>query len=330
MSTRLDHLLREQLIERRRRLSDTLKSGEESTRLIDLLHEVDAALGRMDDGTYGLCKTCHDPIETDRLLANPLAEFCIDHLTAAQQVDLQHDLDLAARIQAGLLPKKGFYSHGWRAAYHYEPAGAVSGDYCDLIEAEDGSVFFLVGDVSGKGVSASMLMTHLHAMFRTLIAVGLPLSEVMERASRVFCESTLPTHFATLVCGRATKWGDVEVCNAGHMPPVLLQRGTVRSLEGGGLPVGIFCDEAFGITKIHLEPGDTLLLYTDGVSEAENDEGLQYGDERLFEFIGKHCALGLEELVSECVREIGAFRNGAPRRDDVTVMAIGRLHAATA
>ncbi len=330
MSTRLDSLLREQLVERRQRLAHTLEEAGDSTQLLNLLHEVDAALGRMDRGTYGLCETCHDTIEADRLLANPLVQYCLDHLTSEQRADLQHDLDLASRIQTGLLPKPDFEAQGWKAAYHYEAAGAVSGDYCDLINADDGSVYFMLGDVSGKGVSASMLMTHLHAMFRTLISLGLPLNQVMERASRVFCESTLPTHFATLVSGRATKWGEVELCNAGHMPPLLVQGGSVRNVEGAGLPVGIFCDEDFSVNRIHFAPGDTLVLYTDGISEAENEEGVQYGTDRLFELIKCHGAYAPEALIKECIREIRAFRKGAPKRDDLTMLAISRTEATPA
>jgi sigma-B regulation protein RsbU (phosphoserine phosphatase) len=108
-----------------------------------------------------------------------------------------------------------------------------------LIKGEDQSLHFALGDVSGKGVAASMLMAHLNAMFRTLISINLPLEQMMERASRVFCESTLPTQYATLVCGRATNDGDVEVCNAGHLPPLVIQRGEVTSIAATGLPVGV-------------------------------------------------------------------------------------------
>ena len=188
----------------------------------------------------------------------------------------------------------------------------------------------MLGDVSGKGVSASMLMTHLHAMFRTLVSVGLPLDQVMERASRVFCESTLPTHFATLVSGRATKWGDAEICNAGHMPPVLVQNGSVRHVEGAGLPVGIFCDEAFSVTKVHLSPGDSLVLYTDGISETENEAGIQYGTERVAELINRYGSCPPETMIAECIREIRVFRNGVPKRDDLTMMAIRRIEGTPA
>ncbi len=330
MSTRLDHLLREQLIERRQRLSARTQEATQSAHLLDLLQEVDAALARMDNGTYGLCKTCHDPIETDRLMADPLVEFCLAHLTPTQQSALQHDLELAARIQSGLLPKNEFHSNGWQAVYHYEAAGPVSGDYCDLVSAGDGSVYFMLGDVSGKGVSASMLMTHLHAMFRTLIPLELPLSQMMERASRVFCESTLPTHFATLICGRATQWGDVEICNAGHLPPVLVQGGHIKSIQGSGMPVGIFCDETYRVDKLRFAVGDTLVLFTDGIPEAEDDSGTEFGTERLFQFVGKSCQLPLGPFVTDCIREVRAFRSGAPVKDDLTLMAIRRIASATA
>src|SRR5207249_11064553 len=129
-------------------------------------------------------------------------------------------LELASRIQRELLPKPDLHVDGWQVAYHYQPAGPVSGDYCDLIRAESGDMYFLVGDVAGKGVAAAMLMSHLSALLRTLISLGLPLDQLMERASRVFCESTLPMHYATLVCGRATRSGAMELCDAGHPPPL--------------------------------------------------------------------------------------------------------------
>jgi phosphoserine phosphatase RsbU/P len=328
MATQFDNLFREQLRDRRQRLGSALVQDRESAQLRGLLREVDAALERMDQGSFGLCKACHEPIEADRLIADPLMEFCLDHLTAAQQADLQRDLDLAAQIQAGLLPRRDFQAQGWKVAFHYEAAGVVSGDYCDLINGSDGSIYFMLGDVSGKGVAASLLMTHLHAMFRTLLPLGLPLDQVMQRASRVFCESTLPTHFATLVCGRATQCGEMEICNAGHLPPLLVQRGSARSIEGNSLPVGMFCDQAFNSNKILLSPGDTLVIYTDGVSETENDEGIQYGDERLHQLIRRNADHPIERLIAECLREIREYRGTVPKRDDLTVMAIRRFETA--
>jgi sigma-B regulation protein RsbU (phosphoserine phosphatase) len=208
MALGVDTILRDQLLERRRRLEQAAVAAGETGQVRNLIQEVDAALARIETGSYGLCQVCHEPIEAERLICDPLSRFCLDHLTPSQQRALEGDLQLAARIQRGLLPDPHFHHNAWAVAYHYAPAGIVSGDYCDLIRSERGDLYFILGDVSGKGVAASMLMVHLQAMFRTLIPLGLPLQELVERASRVFCESTLPTHYATLVCGKAAASGE--------------------------------------------------------------------------------------------------------------------------
>lgn len=217
MASMGDRALRQQLIERRHRLQAELPA-EDDAELIRLLNEVDAALERMDRGIYGFCDVCHEPVEGDRLMMDPLTRFCLDHLTAEQQRALEYDLQLAANIQKGLLPKRAVQLAGWEVHYHYEPLGPVSGDYCDIIAGQDGDagLLLLLGDVSGKGVAASMLMAHLNALFRSLAGLNLTVCDMMERANRVFCESTLASHFATLVCMRAGVSGDIEICNAGH------------------------------------------------------------------------------------------------------------------
>lgn len=324
MVTAIEPLLREQLIDRRHRLENAANGFQRPAELTRLLVEVDAALNRMDLGTYGICEVCHDPVESERLIADPLIRVCIDHLTPRQQRALEEDLELAAQIQKGLLPKTGQPIDGWEVAYHYQPAGPVSGDYCDLIPGEDESLHFVLGDVSGKGVAASMLMAHLHAMFRTLSSINLPLDQMVERASRVFCESTLPTQYATLACGRANIRGEVEICNAGHLPPLLIQDGTVTSIAATGLPVGVFCSESFTCDRVQMNKGDTLFLYTDGLSESLDGTGNEYGAERLAQLLNENNHLPPEALVSLCRQELFAFAGGQPPRDDLTLMAIRR------
>jgi len=151
--------LRETLLDRRQKLDAAAAVRGAAPNLDRLIAEVDAALARIESGSYGLCETCHDPIETDRLLADPLLRFCLDHLTPREQRALEQDLELAARIQRELLPPVPFRVGRWKAAYTYEPAGQVSGDYCDLISAGNGDVHFIVGDVSGKGVAAVMVIS---------------------------------------------------------------------------------------------------------------------------------------------------------------------------
>jgi phosphoserine phosphatase RsbU/P len=326
MVTAIEPLLREQLIDRRHKLEDAASAFHRPAELTRLLQEVDAALHRMDIGTYGLCEVCHDPVETERLIADPLTRFCLGDLTPREQRALEEDLELASQIQTGLLPPLTQKIDGWEVSYHYQPAGPVSGDYCDLVRGEDQSLHFALGDVSGKGVAASMLMAHLNAMFRTLISINLPLDQMVERASRVFCESTLPTQYATLVCGRATTNGEVELCNAGHLPPLLVQNGKVTSIAATGLPVGVFCSESFSVSRVQMNKGDSLFLYTDGLSESLDGAGNEYGAHRLSQLLNDHHDLAPDSMISLCRHELHTFANGNAPKDDLTLMAIRRTH----
>ena len=122
-------LLREQLVGRRNQLVAVMRQPDAAVHLRSLLAEVDAALDRMSQGTFGLCETCHDPIEPERLLADPLVRLCLDHLTPSQQKRLERDLELAVSIQQGLLPRQPLNAGPWVMAYEYRPAHLVSGDY---------------------------------------------------------------------------------------------------------------------------------------------------------------------------------------------------------
>jgi sigma-B regulation protein RsbU (phosphoserine phosphatase) len=324
MVTAIEPLLREQLIDRRHKLADAASTFHRPAELTRLLREVDDALHRMDVGIYGLCEVCHEPVETERLIADPLTRFCLGDLTPREQRALEEDLELASQIQIGLLPPVTQQIDGWEVSYHYQPAGAVSGDYCDIIKGEDQSLHFMLGDVSGKGVAGSMLMAHLNAMFRTLISINLPLEQMVERASRVFCESTLPTQYATLVCGRADTNGGVELCNAGHLPPLLIQEGKVASIAATGLPVGVFCSESFAVSRVQMSKGDILFLYTDGLSESLDGGGNEYGPDRLSWLLNDNHSLSPDSIISLCRQELHTFTGGRLLGDDLTLMAIRR------
>jgi sigma-B regulation protein RsbU (phosphoserine phosphatase) len=311
------------LIEKRARL--TQSAGSLSAEYLNgLLAEVDAALARIDAGTFGRCETCHDRIEPDRLLANPMTRFCLDHLTGEERRAHEQDLELASRIQSRLLPRGNVALEHWDLHYRYEPAGPVGGDYCEFhILGDDRSVFFAVGDVAGKGVAASLLMTHLNAILRSLLSLELPLVELMQRANRLFCDSTMTSHYATLVCGRATADG-VELCNAGHCPPLLLQRQGMRKLDFAGLPLGLFASVEYPVAKIQLAEHETLVLYSDGVTEAQDPEGNQFGEERFTHSLRRHIEGDLEGITQRVLQEVAAFRRGARPSDDLTLLALRR------
>jgi len=321
-----DDFVRDQLVDRRRRLESAVAWSPAEPRLTRLLAEVDAALARLEQGAFGICEVCHEPVEADRVMADPLVRYCLDHLTPAERSALEFDLEMAATLQRGLLPRPDASHNGWEIAHTYRPLGAVSGDYCDLV-VEDGpesGLFFFLGDVSGKGVAASMLMAQLHAIFRTLAAQHLDLARLFGRASRIFCESALSPYYATLVGGRAGAEGRLELSNAGHCPPLLVQGGKITRLEPSGTPLGMFSDGDYPVEELKLEPGDALVIYTDGLSEARNAEDQEYGEERVIDSARNQVRLGPRGIVEGCLGDLAQFMGGASLADDLTVMAIQR------
>lgn len=326
MEKAADTHLREELLLRKKRLKEAISQSKSTETLVHLLNEVDVALEKMAKGTYGLCETCHEPIENERLMVDSFIRNCIDHLTNEEKRVLEFDLDLAYQIQNTLLPKQNLVVEGWTTTYYYEAAGPVSGDYCDLMipEEKDRSLLFLLGDVTGKGIAASILMSNLHAIFRSLMKGNPSVKQLLEQANRLFCEGTMSTHFATLACGIANPAGEIEICNAGHCPPILVRENNIEPLPTTGLPLGMFCTGNYSTEKIKLAPGESLFLYSDGLSEARNKSNIQYGEMRLFDLLSKSLSSSPQELVDSCLEDLANFRAGTPKLDDLTMMVIRR------
>ena len=333
-----DPYLREQLEKRREELQTAIsvvpadEAQSAAKPLVDLLHEVDDAVQRMDEGTYGICEHCKGTVEKERIIADPLVQLCLDCLSDEEQRALERDLELASRIQRGLLPQTDVRFRDWRIHYHYKPAGIVSGDYCDVIQpsSPDGKLIFLLGDVSGKGVAASLLMTHLHAMFRSLAGIGLELDRLLEMANRLFCESTTAGQYATLICGSIGRHGEVEIASAGHSPALLVSKDGVKKIGATGLPLGLFTTSSYSVSRTRLDLDDSLLLFTDGVSEASTAGGSEYGIDALCDAAGQRHGWAPQELVAACLRDVERHSAGARQADDQTLMAIQRSATAAA
>jgi sigma-B regulation protein RsbU (phosphoserine phosphatase) len=323
--------LRSQLIDRRQRLETTIATLNQPRDLVRLLAEVDSALSRLEGGDFGVCQVCLEQVEEDDLLANPMASYCLCKLTPERQRALERDLDLAWQVQAALLPPLGLDAGGWRTHYRYVPHGPVSGDYCDLVVPHGGAagMYFMLGDVSGKGVAASLLMAHLNALLRSLAQEALSPSEVMNRANRMLAESTLASHYATLVCGRANASGEVEIVNAGHCSPVVVRaHGSVEVLHAGGLPLGLSIPAEsaprYAAERVALRDGDVLVLYTDGLTEAAASHGEDYGMGRLVAILKRSAGDAPRELIAKCLNDLAAFLGPEGRNDDLTILALGR------
>lgn len=313
-------LLRDQLLVRKEKLGEAIARSQ-TANLLQLLEQVDHALERTETGRLGVCEHCNGTVEAERLIADPLTRVCLDCLQPSEQRALEQDLELAARIQNGLLPPRDVSAAGWQVAYHYEPARLVSGDYCDVIPYNN-DLYFMVGDVSGKGVAASMLMSNLHATFRALIPTGLALPQLMERANRIFAENTLPNQYATLVVGRVRACGEVEICNGGHLPPLHVTADGVNRIDDAALPVGLFHDQEFSSTRLSFSPGDSLVVYTDGISESSDHNGDEYGSARLSQLLEAHHGREARSVVDACLSHLAAFRGGSSKVDDQSLMVL--------
>ena len=271
-----------------------------------------------------LCGVCSEPLEEDRLRTGPLKRICLECLSDEERRALEHDLNSAANVQAYLLPARNFSFGRWQIYYHYQPLGAVSGDHIDLIRPDrtGQALHFLFGDVVGKGVAASILMANLQALFRSLVSQELPLAEIVGRANKIFSESTAANSFATLVAGRLNGGGVLELCNAGHNPPLLVRGGQVTPLCASSLPLGLSAGSRFESERFELSAEDFLFLYTDGVSEACNGAGEEYGSGRVEGSLDGLHGEPARAVVDAVLGRVHAFQNGTAHVDDVTAMAI--------
>jgi phosphoserine phosphatase RsbU/P len=313
--------IKQQLSERRERLLDTNKYLPKSEQLFDLLKQVDAALERIDNGSYGICEVCKAMIEEEILKDNPLITVCLSDLNSHQQKALELDLEFASKIQRNMLPQNNMNVEGWNVSYHYKPAGPVSGDFCDMIKLADNSFLFVLGDVSGKGVAASLMMSHLNALIHSLLSFGLTTQEIMQKANNLFCKSTMNTNYATMVLGKANFNGEVEICNAGHNAPLLLSKGEIKSINATGIPVGLFCDINYTVEKYLLTEGDSLLLYTDGLTESIAN-GIEYGEKRVKEFLINNRDLSAEHLIEKLIIDNKEYINNSLPVDDLTLLMV--------
>jgi sigma-B regulation protein RsbU (phosphoserine phosphatase) len=166
-------------------------------------------------------------------------------------------------------------------------------------------------------------MSHLSAIFRGLIGSGDSLVSIMECANRLFCAAVPSGSFATLVAARLRPDGEVELSNAGHVPPIV-HNGCIDRLPPDGVPLGLFCQSAYTSQRLRLETGDRLVLVTDGLVESRNGHDSEYGIGAVSSLVQSHPHLGPCDLAEHLVADAARFRNGRPAEDDTTLMVMRR------
>ena len=240
---------------------------------------------------------------------------------------MSKELDQAAHIQMGLLPSAPPKAEGMDIAGRTSPCRTVGGDYYDYLEFPDGRLGMLVGDVAGKGMPASLLMSSLQARVKVLFEEGDRLAEKITRLNKATTAHTPDNRFITFfmtVADPAT--GELVFTNAGHNPPVLVRaKGGFELLSGGGMILGILPMAEYTEVRAKMEPGDTLVLFSDGVTEAVNPSDEDFGETRLAELVASLSGRPAREIVKAVHDEVARFTQGAPPADDITVVVARRL-----
>ena len=246
----------------------------------------------------------------------------------AQQRRLEEEVNLARRIQVALLPERLPVLPGYELYGMNLPSRGVSGDYYKAEERRGGWECVLwVADVCGKGVAASLLMASLEALSAAPVKEGLDPDEIFVRVSHLLYERTPEERFATaFLAVLEPQTGRVRYANAGHNPALVLREdGREEWLNSTGIPLGILEGYGYGMGRLDLAPGDLLVLYTDGITEAMNPEREEFSAERFAEVCSIHRREGLKPLALALEQELETFARGVPFDDDRTLLAVRRL-----
>jgi len=248
------------------------------------------------------------------------------HLQALEKERLEREMNLAAEIQRQILPKGAPVVPGFELAGWYRPARQVGGDYYDLVSRKDGRIGLVVGDVSGKGMPAALMVSTLHSALRLLLDHTPFGPSLLERLNRHIVESSAANKFITMLLAELDPHtGVLHYMNAGHNPGILLRGdGTVDQLGAGGLPLGLLPEARYQSRAVTLEPGDLLCIYSDGITEAESPAEEEFGMGRLIELLRRERDRPILELLDEIPRTVGEFSHGLPQGDDQTLVLLRR------
>jgi len=237
---------------------------------------------------------------------------------------LDEQLGIAREIQQALLPEPNKRLPFVLVCSKNIPCYEVGGDYFDYFDLEDGRLGFALGDVAGKGMSAALLTSVLQGIFSAQTLFNLPPSEILSNVNRNLVRRGTGNRFVTFFFGVLDQGGKCTYTNAGHNPPVHLARdGSFRELTEGGMVLGLFPTAEYECGTVYFKAGDHLVLFTDGVVEARNKKGEEFGEERLRSLLQKNARATVSEILTRLGGAVEEFSAGTPQHDDITMMVLG-------
>ena len=246
-------------------------------------------------------------------------------LEVADRLSLKNDLEVAREIQLAMLPQDTYSADGIEAAGRTRPANTVGGDFYDILPLSDGRLLVVLGDVAGKGSPAALLMALLLAMLRTLAAENLPPAELVKRLNRLVFQQTPGSRFITLFLAIVDPTsGAMTYVNVGQTPPLLHHRGRIEGLSTGGIALGMFEGASYEVECRTLEEDDLLLMYSDGITEAEDPTGRPFYEAGLRSILADNASMNVERLGRHIFDTVERFAKSSKLADDLTVLTLRR------
>jgi sigma-B regulation protein RsbU (phosphoserine phosphatase) len=287
------------------------------------LHVIDESLEKIKEGTFGICEVCHEAVDSELLQMDYTSAVCLGHFSAEELRQLESELELSQVIQRGLLPQQVPLIEGMNIAAFSRPAQIVGGDYFDFVDFKDGKHGLVMADVSGHGVSAGMFMSSLQTAFHTLVPEANSPLDVLERINRLYIHNINFATFVTIFFGKYDPQTRIlSYANAGHNSVYLYRVATNQEiwLRPTGPAIGVMDGFTIRTEDVRLEPGDILLLYTDGITEAINQQGTLWGEDRLADIIRQNANSSAEQLIQKILQALKDHTDGSPLADDITLM----------
>ena len=260
-----------------------------------------------------------DMLSSEAAVAIENARLYRDALEGAK---LEQELKVAAAIQQSLLPDGRRSGAFFSASAASVPCRAVGGDFFDYVDLPSGQFGFILGDVAGKGSPAALLAAAVLGMFGAEAGYQPEAGPVLERLNRGLFRRRIEARFVTAFYGAMAPDGRLTYCNAGHNPPVLVTKTGIRRLDVGGLVLGLFETSIFEQETVQLEPGDVVVVFSDGVTEAEEANGDQFGDERLLALVDEVRDAPAPVVLDRVLAEVREFRGPTLQTDDVTAIVV--------
>ena len=241
---------------------------------------------------------------------------------ATEKARIERELQLAAEIQRALLPEAMQSGAHFDVAASSIPCRSIGGDFYDYFNLPDGQFAFTLGDVAGKGPAAALLTAMIQGAFAAQVTSTDSPAALMAHINRTLIRRAIQSRFVTVMYGVLAPDGRLTYCNAGHNPPMLVGRSGVRRLETGGLILGLFPHATYEEETLQLDDGDTLIVFSDGVTEALNLAGDEFGEERLLPCITENRSSTPEVLLDKILATVRTFAESAAQNDDVTALVL--------